>query len=614
MPAEPAAPATALRRHGFSEADFDALAGGGGSTRVLHGLWQAERSHRLLMIDLFLDLLRESPWLVGPLEATDEPWRLLVEADRRAHDTVEELLMAPETGLWLGGALRALRSTAPPASEPLWVEAGHFHALAAAAALRTGAAFTLGVPSRYGTVSLPGVGRAVVPGAAPWGRARVTAGADEVTVEIEGRTVRVTAPYTAPGPGWEPARTITLVSPGAPRSVLLDDLGPHRIVPTAEGRPPGRLPADEAERWTELLHEAAPLLAAADAQSATDVGVLLRSLEPVERKGVERLPSATSGDGAGRLASARPPDAEQLAAVLAHEIQHTKLSMLMHLYQLYEPDDDTLFYTPWRDEPRPLRGLLQGVYAFTAVTRFWRGRALSPVDDHATAGFEYALWRRQLLRVLRDFETHKGLTELGRRLVRRLGESVAQGEHPARFGPVDAMARDAADHHTMSWRLHHLEPDPATVTALAGAWPAPLTPMPAAAARLCPDTGVPRLDVMAALYRSRLAEPEGPASGLPRGTRPAHTLHVRGDAAGAVGAAVAALVKGGAERSSWADLLLALRAQGPGAPGRVARKQPELARAVDRALSRRDGAGPGPVALVTWLDGLAPAPREPVGD
>lgn len=607
MSAEPVRPAAPLRRHGFSEADFDALAGGGGSTRVLQGLWQAERSHRLLMIDLFLDLLRDSPWLVGPLDPADEPWRLLVEADRCAHDTVEELLMAPETGLWLGGALRTLRGTAPPASAPLWVETGHFHALAAAAALRTGAAFTLGVPARHGTVSLPGVGRAVVPGGAPWGRARVTAGAAEVTVEVEGRTVRVAAPYTAPGPGWEPARRITLVSPGAPRPVLLDDLGPHRIVPTAGGRPPGRLSPEEAERWTELLHEAAPLLASADAQSATDVGVLLRSLEPVERKGGERLPSATAGDGAGRLAAARPPDAEQLAAVLAHEIQHTKLSMLMHLYQLYEPDDTTLFYTPWRDEPRPLRGLLQGVYAFTAVTRFWRGRALSPVRDHAPARFEYALWRRQLLRVLGDLETHKGLTELGRRLVRRLAENVAEGEHPARFGPVDAMARDAADHHTMSWRLHHLKPDPATVAALADAWPAPLTPMPAAAARLCPDSEVPRLDVVAALYRSRLAGSDGPAAKPPCGTRPAHTLHVDGDAAGAVGAAVAALVSGGAERSSWADLLLALRAEGAGAPGRVAREQPELARAVHRALGRRDGAGPGPVAFVTWLDGLAPA-------
>ncbi|MGY0020341.1 HEXXH motif domain-containing protein [Streptomyces sp. YJ-C3] len=608
MSAEPTPSTGALRRHGFSEADFDDLAGGGGSTRVLRSLWRAERSHRLLLIDLFLDLLREHPWSVGPLDPADEPWQLLVEADRRGHAAVEELLMAPETGLWLAGTLRTLRGTAAPAATPvpLWVETGHFHALAAAAALRTGADFTLTVPSRHGTVWLPGVGRAVVPGGAPWGRARVTGSAREVSVEIGEHTVRAPAPYTAPGPDWEPARRVRLTALGERRSVLLDDQGLHRIVPTPQGRPPGRLPADEADRWTALLREATPLLAEADAQSAADVSVLLHSVEPLARTDGERLTSATSGDGAGRLASARPADAEQLAAVLAHEIQHTKLSVLMHLYQLYEPDDDTLFYTPWRDEPRPLRGLLQGVYAFTAVTRFWRGRALLAPQTRTTARFEYALWRRQLLRVLGELETHKGLTALGRRLVRTLGEAVTQWEHPERFGAVDAMARDAADHHTMSWRLHHMTADPATVTALADAWPAPLTPGPTGAARLRPSPEVPRLDVVAALYRLRLtghAEPE-----LPHDARPAHALHVQGDEAGAVRAAVTALLEDGTGRtSSWADLLLALRARGPDAPGHVARRQPELACAVHRALGRRGGAAPGPVAFVTWLDGLAPA-------
>ncbi|MFI7382502.1 HEXXH motif domain-containing protein [Streptomyces sp. NPDC049813] len=604
MAAETAGPPTGPRRHGFSATDFDALAAGGGSPRVLRDLWRAERSHRLLLVDLFLDLLREHPWAVGPLDPADEPWRLLIDADRRDHAAVEGLLMAPETGLWLAGTLRALRGTAPPAAAPapLWVETGHFHALAAAAALLTGADFALRVPARHGTVWLPGAGRAVVPGGAPWSRAHVTGAGGRIEVRVDGHTVRVPDPCTAAGPGWEPARRVALTSLGAPRSVLLDDLGLHRVVPTAQGRPPGRLPADEADRWTELLHAAAPLLAAADTQSATDVAELLHSVEPVTRTGGERLTSATSGDGAGRLASARPGDAEQLAEVLAHEIQHTKLSMLMHLYQLYEPDDDTLFYTPWRDEPRPLRGLLQGVYAFTAVTRFWRGRAGLAAPGRAAARFEYALWRRQLLRVLARLETHAGLTELGRRVVRRLRESVTrQGPEPS--GAVAAMARDAADHHTMSWRLHHMAPDPAAVAALADAWPAPLTPRATGTARVCPDPEVPRLDVVAALYRMRLS---GRAdTDPPRDARPAQALLVRGDAAGAVRAAVAALSGAAPDRSAWADLLLALRASGPPGPGHVARAQPELALAVHRAVCRGEGAGPGPLAFVSWLDGLA---------
>jgi len=33
------------------------------------------------------------------------------------------------------------------------------------------------------------------------------------------------------------------------------------------------------------------------------------------------------------------------------------------------PGGKELFYAPWRDDPRPLLGLLHGIYAFTAVHR-----------------------------------------------------------------------------------------------------------------------------------------------------------------------------------------------------------------------------------------------------
>lgn len=41
------------------------------------------------------------------------------------------------------------------------------------------------------------------------------------------------------------------------------------------------------------------------------------------------------------------------------------------------PDDGQRFYAPWRDDARPVSGLLQGAYAYLGLSRFWRQRQSS---------------------------------------------------------------------------------------------------------------------------------------------------------------------------------------------------------------------------------------------
>ncbi|MFE0056679.1 HEXXH motif domain-containing protein [Streptomyces sp. NPDC059003] len=619
-------------RHRLSAAEFDTLAGGGGDADLLARLWQAERSQRLLLLDLFLDLIGGRPEALGPLPAAEEAWRLLLRAESRDRAVAEDLLLRPETGLWLAAVLRRLRGgtpgaaspaapddTAPALDVPLWIDIGQFHALAAAAAVRAGLDFTAAVPARYGTVGLPSVGRAVLPGECgrarehAWECAEVSYGKGELSVRLGGRVVRAAWPGGGPAIGWEPARTATLPLPGADVTVLLDDLGSERIVPPPTGLPPERLPDGEARRWAGLLREAGPLLAAADAQSAGDIAALLRSVEPLPIPEHERLRSATSGDGVGRLASGLPEDALQLAAVLAHEIQHSKLAVLMHLYRLYEPDDGSLFYAPWRDDPRSVRGLLHGVYAFTGVARFWRGWAGRPGADEesaAAAHFEYALWRRQLLRATREVQHHPGLTPLGSRVVRRLRETITGWGPPDLAPPVRAMAEDAADHHAMTWRMHHLAPDPTVVHTLARAWPRPLTPLDVGAPQVSPDPAVPHLDTVAALCRLRLTDPGAlnkvagsppDVTALVTGASGAELLHVLGDSEAALRLSTTAVLETDADPSSWACLALALR-------GHVLQEAPELARAVYGHVKDRVGSAPDPVSFTAWLDGVVRMP------
>ncbi|MFD0315084.1 HEXXH motif domain-containing protein [Streptomyces flavalbus] len=602
-------------RYGLSVADFDAVLAGGGTTSTLRRILEGERSHRLLQFDLLLDLLHDRPETLGPLPPADTAWQLLLDAERRDRTGVGELLLAPETGLWLAATLRRLGGSAD-AEAPLWADAGELHALAVAAAVRAGLDCTLTVPARHGTVWLPSLGRAVAPETArPWGTARVTCAQGELTVRIGGRTIRVPPPYDDESAHWQPARGIPVTVRGLTATVLLDDLGTHRIDPAATGGPPPRLSEPEARAWEGLLRDALALIEETDPQSATDAAVLLRGIEPLPSPAAARPVSATSGDGVGRFASTLPPDAVQLAAVLAHEIQHSKLGALMHLYSLYEPGDTSLCYAPWRDDPRPIRGLLQGIYAFTGVARFWRGRALHPDTSGADADaahFEYGLWRRQLLRVFPELRVHAGLTDLGRRTVQRLSETVLGWGEPDRAKGAYTLAEDAADQHAAGWRLHHAVPDRGVVEALARSWPGRLEPPTRTApARVLPSPRVPRLDTLASLYRVRLRDeraleragdgPEALAALVP-GARVTELLHALGDSEGAVKLAVTALQTREPDADwMWADLLVALRATGHQAAGRVL-GHPELARAVYQELGRAEGNPPDPVAFVGWLD------------
>jgi len=61
------------------------------------------------------------------------------------------------------------------------------------------------------------------------------------------------------------------------------------------------------------------------------------------------------------MMSSLPPDPAQMAETLVHEFHHIKLGGLTHLVRLTDDDQTASHYAPWRDDPRPLGGFLQGI-------------------------------------------------------------------------------------------------------------------------------------------------------------------------------------------------------------------------------------------------------------
>ncbi|HEV8673607.1 MAG TPA: HEXXH motif-containing putative peptide modification protein [Methylomirabilota bacterium] len=61
----------------------------------------------------------------------------------------------------------------------------------------------------------------------------------------------------------------------------------------------------------------------------------------------------------------------RLAEAIVHEFGHFELNMVMETVDLLREVPGELFYSPWRDDPRPLRGLFHALYVFARVADFY---------------------------------------------------------------------------------------------------------------------------------------------------------------------------------------------------------------------------------------------------
>jgi HEXXH motif-containing protein len=592
------------RRHRLEHRHFDALAAGGGGAGTISRLRAVERSWRLVQLRAVLDAAREQPAATGPLPPMAQAWELLVAAERQDPAEVDELLLHPQAGTWAGYLLRRMRgSTSGPV--PLWVDLGYLHALAAAAALRVGLDFRIAVPVRDGFAVLPTLGAAQAPQAPRWDQAEVRRSGGAGFVDVPGGVVAVG------GEGWVPLPSVRVQAAGQALVVSLDSIDPYRNLRTPT--PPQPFPAAELARWRDLLSRAWHLLVEAFPHLAPALARGLSSIVPQPPAQRFRTMSASAGDAFGSMLVSELCDATELAVTMVHEFQHIKLGALLHLTPMHQSEPPQRLYAPWRDDPRPLGGLLQGVYAFTGITGFWAVvRQRLGGGDAQLAQFEFARWRQQVSAALAMLADLPQLSGAGRRLLAGLSSTAERwraAQVPAE--PLAAAAAAAADHR-VRWRLHHLRPDPPLVAAFARAWlagaPRPQLPYPAPV--VVADPAARGLDARAVLAMWRMTDPAGYA-------RLRDDPDTVGERVTGATAADLALLAGEHDRaradyqaelaadpdrpSSWGGLRLALAAQGAGPAADALRERPELVRQVHRAVRESRGAQADPVALATWL-------------
>lgn len=605
-----AAVPAALSNHRFPRRHFDDLCAGLGSAEAVTELWQTQRSRRLLLINAVFEAAAGGN-VLGPLPPVSTVWEALQRAEAAAPEAVADILLHPQVGSWAAYTLRRYRKgVAGQASTPLWVDFGTLHAIALLAAARSGLTWPTRLPARDGRVMLPGLGMATLPG--PPRHTYVEAEAGPGEIRLRGAdpaaagfqiTVSPRTDAATEVAGWWALRSLQ-VGEDPQLRVWLDDLDPFRDL--ADPIEPQRLSEPDVVRWYKLLDEAWALLCANDRALAEAMAVGVTSLVPLPATEGWITRSASTGEAFGSVLVSPPFDAVTLAVALVHEFQHIKLGGLIHLGPLPDHDSGNLFHAPWRDDPRPLSGLLQGIYAFAGIAALWRDLRASVHDadrvGRRTADFEYAYTRRQVEAALRTAVESGDLTPWERNLMDRLAVRVWQWLAEAVPDESVRTAALLADSHRAGWRIRHTRAASADVHLIADAWIRGRNPASSVhPAHVEPDAEREQWSSrMAILARRAVANPDV-LSLRSVTTEPAVDADIallRGDRVLARSRYLERLAANHDDLDAWVGLGFADDSC------RALIERPDLVRAVFLRLVEC-GLDPDPAALAAWIGGAA---------
>ena len=520
--------------HSVSARDFALLAAGGGDGDTIRALADGEFSRRLLL----LQAVRET---APGTSAVTQAFTLLNELQRKRPDVVRFVLTLPAVGIWAVACLR----DGDAASYP------YLNCLAATAALLADADTDIEVPVWDGAVFLPALGSMTLGTSAGSARLR-SRGGQPAIVETGTGTIPL-----AEGAGWRPVRQLNAEARGLRLRVWLEDAGPFR---GPEGvRLAAPLTEAQAASWERVLGPAWELLARRHRQQAAGIAAGLRVLTPMAAQKAGASMSVTVADGFGALLLTPPADPRSLALTLLHEAQHSKLAALHHVLPLHTDDPRPRWYAPWRDDPRPLNGLLHGSYAHLGVAAFWQG-ALRDGDPDAAE--ELAYWHNAVTEALGQLTASGQLTAAGARFATGMAAGLTRLDTRQAPRPARDRAAERGIWDRMTWRMRHLRPDPAVTDELARAWLTGAPPARAPEVTLRPGE------------RGPIGSLRPPAEG-------------------------ADLVHDPDEPAAWVRLALTLRE-----PFLIER--PELVRAIALRVRELTGDTAEPAALTRWTASLGP--------
>jgi uncharacterized protein len=440
---------TSASTHVMSGDSFRALAGGFGDAAAIAELEQAQRSLRRALLGAVYQAATTGAAASDAVQASLRgAWAALAAIDGQRAEALDAVLAHPYVRAWAVRCLERLKPASGPgatrsgrSSGPgLAADLGHLGAIAAVAAMRVPVKADVTVPVVDGAIHFPGLGRLAI-GPDPAARepasepdmASVVVADAAVNIRAGERHWEIPVPALLAGQpavaaaaaggrlaDWQPVRVLR--APGI--SVAVEDTDPYRDCHQWPAVP--RLTGAEFAEWQRCFEQAWEEISGHHPAYAPALAAGLSALMPLSAGPQGREVSATARQAFGAVAAALPADPVTLALLLIHEFQHVKLGAVLDLYDLYDPTDNRLFHAPWRDDPRPLEGLLQGTYAHLAVTGFWRVREeVTTGADAEAAGERFAYWHAHTRDAIETLANSGSLTPLGVQFVGDMRQALS---------------------------------------------------------------------------------------------------------------------------------------------------------------------------------------------
>jgi len=549
-----------ITTHSLSADAFLELADGAGDSVVVRQLREAQLSKHLMLLHVVAEAANGTHPLSRATAAFRAGYQLLVEAQAADPSVVARLLGLPHIGSWAHDCLACLDKGTPP-------DFGYLAVVGAAAAVRLGIPFEMEVPVRDGRVPLPGLGCLEAVGQGEW--VRLSCDAERLIV---GGCIDVPCAALVPDDGsgeavphWRGTLLARAVADGQAWEVLLETA--DRYLDRYTLPMLTVMSAAEVTNWRRLIQSAWELLVRHHEWAAGPIAEGVPVIVPLVPR--SDLDSATSPAAFGSIATSLPPSPVIMAETLVHEFQHIKLCALMDMLPLIEPGGGR-GYAPWRDDPRPMGGILQGVYAFTGIVRFWDVQRHVETEPDAVlrASVLCERWRLAVELAVGPLLDQGLLTPDGVRfvsLLREQGRHIQHGRVPAEAAEI---AREVALDNWLTWQLTHTALDASAVAALAAAYRQGEPADEQAVPRAWIQNDVRKID---SIQRSRLLvmryqEPSRyrqlSATGDMPGLGLADALLVRGDAAAAVEAYRVQLAAE-PDPAAWIGLALAVHRLSP---------------------------------------------------
>ena len=449
----------ALSDHALSDDAFMELASGAGDRAVVGQLREAQLSKHLMLLHV---VAKAADGVDPPSPATAAfraGYQLLTEAQTVDPAAVARLLGLPHIGSWAHDCLARLDKGSAP-------DFGYLAAVAAAAAVQLGIRFEIDIPVRNGRAQLPGLGCLEVADQGEW----ITLSSDGERLRA-GRDVDVECARLVPDDGsggtvpyWRGTPLARVEADGQTWEVLLETTDKHLDRYTLPML--AAMTAADIATWRHRIQSAWELLVRHHEWAAGPIADGVTVIVPLVQR--SDLDSAASPAAFGAIATSMPPSPVSMAETLIHEFQHIKLGGLMDMLPLVEPSGEKA-YAPWREDPRPMGGLLQGAYAFAGIVRFWnvQRHIETEPDDVLRANVLYERWRSTIEPATGTLLEKASLTPNGVRFVTAFREREQRPDSTA--VPAEAMqvAQEVALDDWLTWQLRHTKLDATGVANLA---------------------------------------------------------------------------------------------------------------------------------------------------